>query len=597
MTAADAPPAEQTPPAARVSLFARLTARLFAPVPAGPLAGLRIVFGLTIAYEAATYLRHGWPAALFEEPAFLFKYWGFEWVSPDWLPWSPTAHFWGLAALGLCLAAGLCYRLSAALLWAGFTLAFLWDATYYLNHFYLVCLLAFLFCWVPAHRAFSLDALLRPGRAAGAVPWWAVNLMRFQLAVVYVYGGIAKLNADWFAGRTAEFLVGTKTHVPLVGPFVGEPWAAPAVAWGGVAFDLLIVPAVIWRRTRLAALLAAAGFHVMNHYLFNIGIFPWLALLATCVLWPPGGSAGLTPLALLRLAVGLFALTLGLDAVGPGLGGPAGVDPADVPGWWVPWHLFGLAAGLLTVWPRARGLGVFLCAAVPAAAACSIALQHGTGWRGLVLPAGLTLAAGALAWPPAFLSKLRFGDAAELDDPPRPAAAPLPDDRPARWGRRATVGLLTAWVTVQLLMPLRHHLYPGDVAWTEEGHRWSWRMKLRIRRPGDEVGTWFEVDDAEGVPITAVFPRRQLPRPFLTPRQAKELRADPDMIVQFARHLAEYYEEQGRPAPVTVRCRCRVSLNGHPPAEFIDPTVDLAAADWPLGPKPWVLRENAPPAR
>lgn len=31
----------------------------------------------------------------------------------------------------------------------------------------------------------------------------------------------------------------------------------------------------------------------------------------------------------------------------------------------------------------------------------------------------------------------------------------------------------------QILYPLRHHLYPGDVTWNELGHRYSWRMKLR----------------------------------------------------------------------------------------------------------------------
>lgn len=40
----------------------------------------------------------------------------------------------------------------------------------------------------------------------------------------------------------------------------------------------------------------------------------------------------------------------------------------------------------------------------------------------------------------------------------------------------------------QILYPLRHHLYPGDVTWNELGHRYSWRMKLR-----DKVRTlWIE---------------------------------------------------------------------------------------------------------
>ena len=34
---------------------------------------------------------------------------------------------------------------------------------------------------------------------------------------------------------------------------------------------------------------------------------------------------------------------------------------------------------------------------------------------------------------------------------------------------------------VHVMLPFRHHFYPGDVAWTEEGHRYSWRMMLRSK--------------------------------------------------------------------------------------------------------------------
>lgn len=47
--------------------------------------------------------------------------------------------------------------------------------------------------------------------------------------------------------------------------------------------------------------------------------------------------------------------------------------------------------------------------------------------------------------------------------------------------QRVTVALLAVFVAIQIGMPLRHHLDPGDVAWTEEGHRYSWRMKLRSK--------------------------------------------------------------------------------------------------------------------
>ena len=42
--------------------------------------------------------------------------------------------------------------------------------------------------------------------------------------------------------------------------------------------------------------------------------------------------------------------------------------------------------------------------------------------------------------------------------------------------------LLLIHFVVQLALPLRHHFIQGDVLWTEEGHRLSWRMMLRTRQ-------------------------------------------------------------------------------------------------------------------
>jgi vitamin K-dependent gamma-carboxylase len=45
-------------------------------------------------------------------------------------------------------------------------------------------------------------------------------------------------------------------------------------SYGGLLFDLLVVPFLLFRHTRPLALLAAVGFHLMNSQLFTIGIFP-----------------------------------------------------------------------------------------------------------------------------------------------------------------------------------------------------------------------------------------------------------------------------------------------------------------------------------
>ena len=58
-------------------------------------------------------------------------------------------------------------------------------------------------------------------------------------------------------------------------------------SYGGLLLDLLIVPFLLWRRTRLVAFVFALGFHLMNSQLFTIGIFPWLAIAATMLFFPP----------------------------------------------------------------------------------------------------------------------------------------------------------------------------------------------------------------------------------------------------------------------------------------------------------------------
>ncbi|MDX5442717.1 MAG: HTTM domain-containing protein, partial [Hymenobacteraceae bacterium] len=40
---------------------------------------------------------------------------------------------------------------------------------------------------------------------------------------------------------------------------------------------------------------------------------------------------------------------------------------------------------------------------------------------------------------------------------------------------------LILYAATQILVPLRHFLYPGNVNWTEEGHKFAWHMMLRSK--------------------------------------------------------------------------------------------------------------------
>ena len=42
-------------------------------------------------------------------------------------------------------------------------------------------------------------------------------------------------------------------------------------------------------------------------------------------------------------------------------------------------------------------------------------------------------------------------------------------------------GIATVYLLIQLILPLRHWVIPGNVLWNEAGHRCSWRMMLRSK--------------------------------------------------------------------------------------------------------------------
>ncbi|NNE72015.1 MAG: HTTM domain-containing protein [Rhodothermales bacterium] len=281
---------------------------LAAPIDAAPLAYFRIVFGAIMVWEVYRYWSKGWIERYYIEPEIFFTYPGFGWVAP-WEGVGMHMHFAVLGVLAAFVALGLAYRLAAPLFALGFWYVFLLDQSNYLNHFYLIGLLATIMAFLPANRWASLDAVLSPQIKKRWVPAWTLRLIQFQLAVAYFFGGVAKINGDWLAGRPMNDWLQGSGDVFLVGPFLESSMAPLVLSWGGLLFDLLIVPAVMWKRTRVPAVLAIVAFHLTNSAVFSIGIFPWFMLAATPVFfptpwkgWRPASLPSVTPL---RSSLGL----------------------------------------------------------------------------------------------------------------------------------------------------------------------------------------------------------------------------------------------------------------------------------------------------
>ncbi len=451
----------------------RLLTRLFEPIPIASLAAFRMMFGAIMLWEVYRYFSHEWIRRYYIEPTFFFTYYGFHWVHP-WPGIGMYLHFIGLGVLAILVMIGLWYRVAAILFFFAFTYVFLLDQANYLNHFYFVSLICFLLIFVPAHRAASIDAWRHPELRSTHAPAWSLWLLRAQLGIVYAGAGVAKLNSDYFQGEPLRMWLAERSNFTLfggslaVGRLFTEEWVVYFFTLGGVFFDLFITPALLWRRSRPYAFAFVTFFHLMNAFLFNIGIFPWLSIAATL----------------------LFL-------------------PADWPRW-IPlrWHS-----------PRGR------------------------------------------------------------------VSVPLPaQSRPMPAPSRMVAMLIGLYLAIQVLVPLRHFLYPGVVHWTEEGHRFSWHMKLRDK----EGKATFTATDRVSAEV-----RRIKPRDYLSKRQLDKMEKTPDMILQFAHHVANVFRDKFQ-QDVEVHAKVEVSLNGRARQLLIDPDVDLSKEKRSLRHESWILPLHEP---
>jgi len=437
-------------------------ARLRRPVDASSVAVFRILFGLVVLGGLLRFLAEGWVEILYVEPRLFFKYWGFAWVQV-WPAWGMYLHYGVLAALALAIAVGYRTRLAAALFFLGFTYVELMDVTNYLNHYYLVSLIALLMVVLPVDRAWSLEARRRPASAEPAIPAWVLYVLRAQVGIVYVNAGLAKLGSDWLLhAQPLGIWLAARTETPLIGAWLGTEWAPYALSWAAFVYDCTIVFALSWRRTRLAAFGFVLGFHFMTHVFFDIGIFPFLMTACATVFFAPDW-----PRRLLRMA---------------------GALPRRAAAYHVPAPLGPLATRL-------------------------------------------ALVAGAV------------------------------------------------FFAAQVLVPLRHVVYPGDVLWNEQGMRWAWKVMVREKNGS----ITYHVRDRDTGRTWQISPTQ-----YLTWRQANEMAGQPDLILQLAHHIAADVRQRGIADP-EVRVEALVSLNGRPAAPMIDPTVDLTTVSDGLAAATWIL--------
>ena len=156
--------------------------------------------------------------------------------------------------------------------------------------------------------------------------------------------------------------------------------------------------------------------------------------------------------------------------------------------------------------------------------------------------------------------------------------------RPVKLGTPVLISsIIILHFAIQIVLPFRYLFYPGELFWTEEGFRFSWRVML-IEKAGT---AFFYVKDA-ATGREAEISNAQ----YLTPNQEKMMSTQPDMMLQFAHFIANEFKTKGVENP-EVRVESYVTLNGSGSRPFTNPNIDLSKLQDGFSAKNWILPFNS----
>lgn len=431
--------------------------KLQTPISIAPLIVYRLLFGIMVGYGCLWSISKGDIETRYLEPSFFFKYYGFEWLNFVGAEEIYILYgLWFFSALGIFF--GAFYRISIWSFFFVFTYLHLLDATNYINHYYAISIFAFFLACMPAQAAYSIDAWRKPSIQRLQIPSWQIAVFKGQVALIYLFAAIAKMNLDWMLGAMPlKIWLLQSQDFPVIGSLFQYHITHVLMSWFGLLFDLTIVGWLSFGRTRKWAYLVVLIFHTMTGLLFNIGLFPLLMIFSTVVFFDPKKQQNV------------------LEKVGG-------------------------------------------------------------KWR-------------------------------EIKTEITPSSY-LPY-------------FFVAHFIVQICLPLRHHfLYTGNILWTEEGARFSWRVML-LEKEGMAT---FYVEDPKSERHWVVSNLE-----FLTPFQEKRMSIRPDHILQFAHHIAVIYARRYAIEKPIVRAEVYVAMNGRVSQLLIDSEVNLAEVSRSMRQRDWIL--------
>lgn len=259
---------------------------LFKYIDNSALVVFRIIFGLLVFLESVGSIFTGWITRTLVEPTFTFSFIGFEWLQPlpgNWM----YVYYLVMGLLGLLIMVGYKYRMSIisfTVLWCG---VYFMQKSSYNNHYYLLILLSAIMCTLPANRYASIDVKLNPSLKQIAMPSWCKWVFVLQLLILYTYASIAKMYPDWLDLTLPSLLMEGKKNYPYIGEWLQNDYLPYLIAYGGILFDGLIIPLLLFKKTRKYAFFASIFFHLFNSIVFQVGVFPYLSLAFSLFFFDP----------------------------------------------------------------------------------------------------------------------------------------------------------------------------------------------------------------------------------------------------------------------------------------------------------------------
>lgn len=136
--------------------------------------------------------------------------------------------------------------------------------------------------------------------------YWNLDLVRYQLSLVYAAAGLHKLNEEFLSGRTLYNLFwmthqqGMKVYPAWLAELLIQPSVCQWLAWATIATELTLAVGLNFRKTVGPCLLLAVVFHIsMALLMAYIKIFTTLVLVSLIV-YVPNRTFGLKPYLLIR---------------------------------------------------------------------------------------------------------------------------------------------------------------------------------------------------------------------------------------------------------------------------------------------------------